>query len=278
MNQNLVIITSILFLTLFLGLFGCENDRNTDLICKNNPELCADLHKDSWCRYEKADLIRHRFALKRTESPTGEQLYQLLEYLETYSACIELAAGVKHILHPERSDDRQRAYAISTQTLQQLRETTKDNPDVYLAYYRWKRFNDNPSQQIVIEHFRQGLIDEPEMLESIGQHFVREEPQTAQKVFVSLLKQTEYQSINPDWLLALATIYRQQQDFEMSYMLTRANLLISSNTANEQKMQSMVFGDKNTIAKLDQQAELLVSVLNDGSFSQSQFAVSLMPK
>ena len=88
MKRNLVIITSFSFISAFLGLLGCENDRNSDVICKNNPEICADLHKDGWCLAEKTKLIQNRYELKDIENPTGKQLYLQLTYLEDTAAAL----------------------------------------------------------------------------------------------------------------------------------------------------------------------------------------------
>ena len=186
MSNNFVLITSFTVIGALFGLFGCDNDRNSDLICKNNPELCSDLHKDSWCRFEKGDLIRHRYALKQSSSPTGKQLYQQLVYLENYSKCIELAAGVQHKLNTDRTRDRERA------------------------------------------------------------------------------------KIDPDWFLALASIYRQQQNAEKEYLLTRANLLMSDNHADEEKLLAIINGNKTLATELDKQALELISAVMSKQFAQSR--------
>ena len=54
---------------------------------------------------QKTKLIQNRYELKH-QNPTGKQLYLQLTYLEDYSRCIELASGVQHIIHTNRTADR----------------------------------------------------------------------------------------------------------------------------------------------------------------------------
>ncbi|MGI2170907.1 DUF2989 domain-containing protein [Shewanella sp. MF05960] len=269
MSQNFVLITSFTIIGAFFGLFGCDNDRNSNLICKNNPELCSDLHKDSWCRFEKADLIRHRYLLKQHSSPTGKELYQQLIYLETYSKCIELAAGVQHKLNTDRTRDRERAFAVSTQTLAELQESTQHNNDLYLAYYRWIRFNEQAGLEIVEQAYQQGQLDDPEIIGQLASHYVRFAPNDAKALYLQLLGTTDASLINPDWFLALASIYKQQQDHDKEYLLTRAYLLISQSQADETQLLAIIKGDKPLAQTLDNQAKDLVAAVLNEQFANS---------
>ncbi|UJF20776.1 DUF2989 domain-containing protein [Shewanella sp. OMA3-2] len=278
MKQNLVIITSFSIFMGFLGLLGCENDRNSDVICKNNSEICADLHQDSWCRFEKTNLIRHRLQLKQTETPSGQQLYQQLLHLENYSNCVELAAGVQHILNPQRTQDRVRAYAVSTQTLSELRDYTNDNPDIYLAYYRWIRFNDKPSQDIVIKHYQDGTIDDPEILSQLAAYYVRVSPPDAKRIYRYLFTSVNAEQFNPDWLLGLASIFQQQQNFEYVYLFTKANSLMTDNQVDQKQLNGLINSNTELATVLDTQAQVLISDIQSPNFANSISAQLLEDK
>ncbi|MEH6735737.1 MULTISPECIES: DUF2989 domain-containing protein [unclassified Shewanella] len=270
MSKNFVLITSFTVIGALFGLFGCDNDRNSDLICKNNPELCSDLHKDSWCRFEKGDLIRHRYALKQSSTPTGKQLYQQLVYLENYSNCIELAAGVQHKLNTDRTRDRERAFAVSTQTLSELQEFTRTNNEVHLAFYRWTRFNDQDAFAIVERTYKQGELTDNDIITQLAAYYVRVSPNDAKTLYLHLLATTEPAKIDADWFLALASIYRQQQNAEKEYLLTRANLLMSDNHADEEKLLAIIKGNKTLATELDKQALELISAVMSKQFAQSR--------
>lgn len=275
LSQNFVLITSIIIFGAFFGLIGCDNGRNSDQICKNNPELCDDLHRDSWCRFEKGDLIRHRYLLNNTDKPTGKQLYQQLIYLENYSNCIKLAAGVQHKINTYRTRDRERAFAVSTQTLAELQKFTQSNNEVHLAFYRWMRFNDKEGLAIVEDNYKQGNLTDNEIISQLAAYYVRVSPDDAKRLYLHLLASTEPAQIDADWFLALASVYKQQQDAEKEYLLTRANLLISENQVDEQKLLAIIHNNKQLASTLDGQAVELVSAVMSqqfvGSHSEALF-------
>ncbi|WP_153913767.1 DUF2989 domain-containing protein [Shewanella sp. TC10] len=270
MNKSLVIITSFSVFAALFGLFGCDVGRNSASICKKNPELCADLHKDSWCLVEKGDLIRSRYQLKITEAPSGKQLYDQLIKLESYSNCIELAAGVKHIINTHRTEDRERAYAVSTQNLAQLQEYTKDNPDIYLAYYRWTKFNDFPSRDMVIKAEQAGELTETFMIAQVASHYIKTDIARAKLLYLHLLSHVKARNIDSDWLLALATVYRSEKNTENEYLLTKANTLMSDNTASEEKLLALIGNNNDLANQLNIDAAELVKQLNAGKFDTSE--------
>ena len=269
MTGNFVIITSFVSFIAFLSLSGCEKQPDTSTICKNNPELCSDLHADSWCRYEKGDLIRKRYKLKFTESPSGKQIYQQLLNLEKYNQCIELAAGVQHILHPERTNDRVRAFGLSAQSLSQLQDTTKNSQDLYLAFYHWTRFNDMDAQKIVLAAYKAHQIDDILLLSQVASYFQKFDAYQSNLIYLEVLDISDEDDFNPDWLLGLSNNYQKLNDLELTYLLSRANILMTKQDVSEEKMLALIYGDKTLQRFLDRQAEELVEVLEDGAFSSS---------
>lgn len=299
MKKILVMFTSFCLGIAVLGLFGCENDRNTDVICKNNPEICEDLHKDSWCRFEKADLIRHRFALKETEQHTGKQLYQQLIFLEKYSKCIELAAGVQHLVNTQRTVDRKRAFAVSTQNLEQLQEHTKDSKEVFIAFYRWIRFNDPAAFDLVETAFKQGQVNDVIILEQLAVHYLKIDADISKGIYVQVFElilspspadyvaddadessdegQEEVymdvsEEFNTDWLLGLANVHQQQQQFARVYLLTKINLALTGQTASDEQLLALINRDKKLAIKLNKQAKETAAALASGHISQKQLA------
>ncbi|QYJ84534.1 DUF2989 domain-containing protein [Shewanella mesophila] len=275
MRINFVIITPLLSLLAILGLFGCDNAVNTDTICKNNPELCDDLHRDSWCRYEKSDLIQKRYAIKNTAAPSGKQIYQLLINLENYNKCIELAAGVQHILHPERTNDRVRAFGISAQDLAELRDSTKNSTDLYLSFYHWIRLGDQQAQARVIKMERASEVKDPLILAHLASYYQKTDLNKAKSLYLALLDVATGEEFDPNWLLGLASIYREENNLEKTYLFSKANVLMTSNTASADKMSALVNGDTKLEALLTEQAETLVNHLNKGDYTSSEIRQQL---
>ena len=269
MRRNFVLITSFTILGSFFGLFGCENDSKTSVICKNNPELCVDLHKDSWCLVEKTNLIKRRFDIKSTQTQTDPQLYQLLVGLEQYSKCIELAAGVQHILSTHRTADRERAFVISTQNLLELQAFTKNMQTPLLAFYRWTRFQDYNAMQIALDAYKARLIDDNYVLGQLAEYFVKVDPAEAHNIYRRLFLTVAPEQFNPDWLLAVASIHRQKQNFEFVYLFSKANLIMAGNQADPVQMMGLIQGNKPLAERLDLQAQTLVTHIMLGTLKGS---------
>lgn len=269
MSKNFVLITSFISIIVFSSLSGCENQTDTGSICKNNPELCSDLHADSWCRFEKGDLIRKRFKLKMTESPTGEQIYQHLLNLEKYSKCIELASGVQHILHPERTNQRLRAFGLSAQSLAELQASTQNSNEIHLAFYHWTRFSDIDAEKIVLSAHDKHLISDINILSSIASYYQKFDARKAKSIYLEVLGMSNDDNFNPDWLLGLSNSYQKLNDLELTYLLSRANVLMTDQVASEKRMLALIGGDKRLADYLDQQANELVDAIEDGSFNLS---------
>lgn len=264
-----VMFTSFAFVTGAFVLFGCDNGRNSDTICKNNPELCEDLHKDSWCRYEKGDLIRQRFILKTTPNPTGKQIYDQLRFLEVYSKCIELASGVQHKVNVQRTNDRLRAFGISVQNLEELQESTKGSQDPYLAYYHWSRLDDAKSLAVLIKAEKEGQISDPELLSKLAIYYLKTDAARAKKLYLDVLGMVDADHLDPDWLLGLATASRTLGDLDGSYLYSRANIALTKQSVNEAQMLALLTGDKTKAAMLDSEAEQLAKAVSSGNFAGS---------
>ncbi|MCG9731024.1 DUF2989 domain-containing protein [Shewanella sp. Isolate13] len=268
-------ITSFLGIPLVFGLIGCEQPTNTQIICNKNPELCADLHKDSWCRFERGDLIRNRFKLKSIPDPSGKEIYQQLVYLENYNKCVELAAGVQHILHPERTNDRARAFGLSSQSLAELQETTKGSTDPHLAYYHWSRFNDTDAGAVLFAAEQDNKIVDIELQAQLASYFVKVNPKKSKRLYAEVLKASTAEEFKPDWLLALATLYRQEGRNEIEYWLSMTNIEITKAKFSSEQMLALIKGEKALQRQLDRDAENLADQLMSGKYQQSKLKILL---
>lgn len=278
MIQNLVIITSFTLSISFLGLFGCDNGRNITTICKKNPEICADLHKDGWCLNEKTTLIQNRFDLKDITNPTGKQLYLQLTHLEDYSRCIELASGVQHIIHTNRTADRARAFRLSTQTLSLLQDQTRERQDPFMSYYQWTRFGDTTALTRLLEHEDAGEVTDPFLLAQVATYYSNRNAIKAQQLYLKVFAEIQYDDFDVNWLLGLASAYRQQQALDKAYMLTKANLLLTQQKYSEDKMLALIGGNRTLATELDLQAQALNHALKMGTYPLSPVRQWLDPQ
>ncbi|MGL4613177.1 MAG: DUF2989 domain-containing protein, partial [Shewanella sp.] len=251
MKQNFVKITSFTLVFCFLGIFGCNNDRNISVICKNNPEICADLHQDSWCLAEKTQLIKQRYQLKDSQSPNGKQLYLQLTSLENYSRCMELAAEVRHVINLSRTEERAQAFRSSTEKLTLLQEQIRTQQDPFMSYYQWTRFGDRTALTRLLAQEKAGEVSEPFLLAHIATYYSNHDAIKAQLLYLKVFDRIQYDDFDPNWLLGLAATYQQQQQFAQNYMLTKANLMLTQQKYSADKMLALLGGDKQRAAQLD---------------------------
>lgn len=275
MRTNLVIITSFSLTFALLGLFSCDIRQDAKTICKNNPELCEDLHKDSWCRVERSRLVHGRLAIKQSTSPTGEQLYQQLTYLEDYSRCIELAAGVKHILNPQRTNDRMRAFGLSTQNLAELQESTRGSADLYLSYYHWSRFNDNAALDRLLLAESSDAIADPVLLSHIATYYLKVNAAKAKTLYLKVLTMADESQFDADWLFGLASASRQMQDMELAYLFSKANVILTKHAVSDEQMLALINGNMALARRLDQDAKALADALKSGNYANSKIRIKL---
>ncbi|GGZ42580.1 MULTISPECIES: DUF2989 domain-containing protein [Shewanella] len=268
LTRNLVIITSFI---LIAWVSGCDNSGNPATICKNNPELCDDLHKDSWCRREKNSLIIQRYQVKTTSEPSGKQIYHLLVNLENYNRCVGLASGVQHILNPERTNDRARAYGLSAQSLSELQASTKGSNDIYIAFYHWAHLGDDAALKILLEAEQQQQIDSPEILAGLAGYYLKFDAIKAKQLYLKVFSKSTDKNFDSDWLLGLASASRQLQDMEQAYLLSRANLLLTDNPVDEAQLKAMIGNNSQLSTHLDEQASNLAEALKTGNYLESDW-------
>lgn len=268
--RSVVMFKSFIAIMVFLALLSCDSAVNSTTICKNNPEICFDLHQDNWCRVEKSALINSRFNLKQEKAQSEKKVYQLLLHLENYNKCIELSAGVEHIFHPERTNDRARAFGLSAQSLAELQRNTKGSNNIYLAYYHWTRFHDSAALKKVLRAQRLNLIDDIDILAQIASYFQKFNPTKAKDIYLDVFSRSNMSNFSPEWLLGLANVYQKMNEFELTYLLSRTYILMTQNQVSEQSMSALINRDTELQLFLDEQAQDLADALGTGEYQSSR--------
>ncbi|QSX35325.1 DUF2989 domain-containing protein [Shewanella avicenniae] len=267
MTRFFVIITSFCFISL---LEGCDRLTPTEKICKNNPEICEDLHTDGWCRTERATLVSNRLVVKEAaDKPDDKQLYDLIVSLEGYNKCMWRASGVQHINNPERTDVRARAYALSAQSLTELQDSVRDAKTPYLSYYRWTRLGDENALYRLIEAETEHPIQDATILAALAAHYLEFNAPKSLQLYLRALSLDDDAAFKADWLLGMARGFALLNKPEQQYLLEKTNLVLTERQANEQQLEAVVGGHHAVVKQLNEQAEAFAEVLKDNEFSKS---------
>ena len=92
-----------------------------------------------------------------------------------------------------------------------------------------------------------------------------------------MLSEIQYDDFDVNWLLGLASTFRHTQQFDKTYMLTKANLLLTQQKYSEDKMLALLSNNKTLAAKLDKYAQTLIDALKNGNYSTSSVRKWLEP-
>ena len=88
-----------------LPLAGCYDSAPTVReICQGTPSMCSDLNDDNWCNSERRQLIFSRYDVSQNKTP--ENQYYLMQDLQEYSKCIELASTIEHKKLKQKQSNR----------------------------------------------------------------------------------------------------------------------------------------------------------------------------
>ncbi|MCL2914083.1 DUF2989 domain-containing protein [Shewanella corallii] len=264
--SKLVIFTPFL---LIFALNGCDWGKNGTHLCKNNPELCDDLHQDAWCWQEKSTLIDKRYASKLKEGPEGKLLYQQILALEDYNRCIEVASGVQHVINTQRTHERAKAFSDSARTLTELQQQTKNSDDLFLAYYHWARFSDDKARDKVLKAAENDRISDPELLGSVAAYYEKFNFDKSREMYFTAMARADETNVDPNWLLGLARIANAHRAYPEAYLFTRANVILADHEVDEDEMLRMLHGEADNIDELDDIAEDLADALEDGEYGTS---------
>ncbi|WP_037439617.1 DUF2989 domain-containing protein [Shewanella mangrovi] len=269
MRRFFVIITSFCFISL---LQGCDRLTPTERICKNNPEICEDLHTDGWCRTERAILVDNRLTVKESdEKPSDKQLYDLLISLEQYNKCMWRASGVQHINNPERTNVRARAYALSAQSLAELQDSIKSANTPYLSYYQWTHLGDENALYKLIEAEKKHPIEDPTILTALAGHYLKFDAPRALSLYLAAIHYADESEFKPDWLLGMARAYEILDLPEEHYLLEKTNLLLTQRNVNAQQLEAIIGAKPALLKQLNNEAEDLADALESGDFNDSNW-------
>lgn len=184
---------------------------------------------------------------------------------------------MQHIIHTSRTADRARAFRLSTDNLTQLQEQTRERQDPFMSYYQWTRFGDTQALNRLLEHENAGEVTDPFLLAQIATYYSNRDAIKSQQLYLKVLSEIQYDDFDVNWLLGLASTFRHTQQFDKTYMLTKANLLLTQQKYSEDKMLALLSNNKTLAAKLDKYAQTLIDALKNGNYSTSSVRKWLEP-
>lgn len=257
-----------LALLALIGTSGCAELFKPSIasICEEHPAMCSDLNPDAWCRAEKADLIRHRFA-HQNGMTTGRQKYERLLHLEHYQACIVKAAQIRHIKYRDKEAGRMQGVLTAQDRLKKLKWRTRNDDDPYLSYYHWSRFNDEAALQRFLALAKAGALNhDPALLIALATVQAKQSTQqTRQTLYKALSLYSSDDDINKEVFVTLTTLAIDEQQYGQAYLWARVAHHYDGRI-NISQYKAMATRHAIAAGQLEDKADAIIDALGDGEF------------
>lgn len=243
-------------------LGGCNEDRIAS-ICEKNPELCADLNDDGYCRLERSNVIRNRYYHLQDTSDTG--LYHLMKSLEAYLVCIEKTTLIEYSERKERKNNRVEGMVAARRQLDTLDAQTRNSHEPHLLLWHWTNNGSQAAKEAFLKREGSPLLEEPELQLALANHYRSTDTAKAIQILqhaLSLYKaEEEVDIIIPT---ALSGLYMKQQAYPQAYLWALVTNQLQGNKGAGQSPYIQLTKDQKEA--MEEQAEQIVDQLHEGQY------------
>ncbi|WP_298440198.1 DUF2989 domain-containing protein [uncultured Ferrimonas sp.] len=248
-------------------LSGCNPNLNVAQICEAQPQMCTDVAQESWCRRTRSEFIHSRYINHRDGG--ADNMYQLLTHAEDYNRCM---SNVVHMVDkPGTQGDTNRGhwYTLSIQSLETLKQQSRDSSDPLLALYHWTRDKNPQAQQRFLQAEQAGLVTSRKAMQLAAIYFAKQQPNKSHHYVKRLLTGVELSSRYDQELFELAAnSYKQQGQ--------QAQALVFALLSNSQQISAEALAKHYRVAidqlqQIEQESDKVKRLLNDGEFDPEQW-------
>jgi hypothetical protein len=208
---------SLVFSTLLF--LGCDSRKNDDInsICENSPELCADFHVISDCRFKRTTVIRARYYDKI--EPSDIHKVELLTQLDEYEACLESSLFKKLSNKANHKEHRFENYFATQAIIKKQLKETKNMQDPLVAYYMWTHYQDSQARQRFLSAASKDDVTDPLLLIKLATTYPKEEPQASlNQLYKALRVSQSLENIPISTFPMIMTLFYQNKHFEEAYI------------------------------------------------------------
>ena len=253
-----------------LMLTACGGADTLRSICKDQPQLCSDLNSDGWCRVERSDVIRDRYAVFVDDKDSNK--YQLIKSLESYEQCITRAAAIEPLKGKERKTQRVDAMLAAENQLIELREQTKDSTSPEFMLYHWEHSQDYKAYHSFMA--LEGTADVDTILLQWGYariYFERD----PERSMLYLLHTLELYSVaqqlpNSQVIEGIITLKLRDKDFANAYIWSMVlEGVDETRKINQQTLALFQNFSKQQKAEFEQKAQRIIDAIQDNTFRRS---------
>lgn len=257
---------SVIIVVTVMGLSGCADmfEPTISEICDEQSEFCRDLNQDHQCRYEKAEIIRHRYY--HQDDTADAHKYDLLLKFEDYLSCIEKAAHIEHKKVRDKEATRLKGVLTARKEIDRLSRETRQSADPYLSYYQWSRFGHEDALQRFMHYSRTGLVNDPELLVNLASIQVKSDLKaTIDTLYKALSLYDSSDDVDEEIYATLLSIGMEQENYRLAYVWSGV-LANYNDKVNVSQQQAIAQKYALPVKVLDDVTDDITSALDSGKF------------
>lgn len=256
----------IIFILSVLGLTACSDmfEPTISEICEEQSNFCSDLNQDHQCRYEKAEIIRHRY-YHQNETTDGHK-YDLLLKFEDYLSCIEKASHIEHKKIRDKEATRLKGVLTARKEISRLSRETRQSADPYLSYYQWSRYGHEDALQRFMHYSRAGKINDPGLLINLASIQVKDDlDATVETLYEALSLYQSSEEVDEEIYFTLVTLGMEKENYRMAYVWSGV-LANYNDKVNKSQQQAIAQKFGLPVDVLNDVTDDIISALDDGEF------------
>ena len=259
--------------TLFLSLFGCfENNRNTNKLCENHPNICAKLNiKDGQCRHERTDLIWKRY--KAQEKPSDLNLFDELLLTKKYAKCMEMVAQIETTTLKSKKQLRTEALFHSFDAIEALEKKLKSSYQPSIIYYRWTQGEREALEQF-LKLEETDFLNSSELQLGLASYYAdKDKEHTIQLLLKSLTfydgrKGRTLEKTIPEVIKTLATLNHGLGKRDQAYLWALIGENLGLPVAKEAQLNRLYPMTNQKRKKIAYIAKKITNAIEDGEFNK----------
>ncbi|WP_088330690.1 DUF2989 domain-containing protein [Lacimicrobium sp. SS2-24] len=254
-------------LLLVLPLTACDGmgTKTVKEICEQQPQMCSDLNPDSWCRAEKALIIKNRFM--QSQAPTDRRTYEQLLNFEAYKKCIAKASQIEHIKLKERKSDRVKGLLTAERELKRLARETQGVDSPHLLYYHWSRFQNEEALRGFLAYENTAQMEYPEMQVALASYYIKfDRIKAINLLYRALELYQEDETIDIEIFRSLTSLFMKEEQFDWAYLWGYVGRDFGIEDLNLTSIEVILHQQSKQAGPIEDKAENIIDQLKDGRF------------
>jgi hypothetical protein len=260
-----------LILTITVMLMGClENQRDTDQLCAETPELrCDELNiDDGQCRVTRTNLIWHRQDALR--DPNDLNKIKEFQLTQQYRTCLEVAAQIQPLDKDLTKQRRFDALVAAGNNLEKLIQELNQFHTPESLYFLWSQNNDRNALREFLQMENSPELETARLQYALATFYVDID---AEKTLVLLNNALELsddpKQLNVEILQSLASINQLLKRTEHSYIWAIVAKAYGVPIVEQKWLDLLYNFDQDKREQLDELADLIISAIRKGQYRRN---------